>query len=269
MSKKLQSIIWLIIAIIAIALIGFISYKAVIANTQKIENPTITFSIDGYGDVTIKLYPEYAPNTVKNIIALAKAGYYDGKIIYGKDDFSEYWGRNAEGNVDAPQLSTIDSSIEKDSDKDYKYSIKGEFSFNGFEQNTLSHKKGIVSMVRADYTKQIGNLVEESYNSADSQFTIMVKNSTELNGRYAAFGEVVEGMDIVEKIYETDIKTETEEAENPTVEEIKRFETNPVISKTTVKISGDESEYGLPETEKAFDYSNYLYQLMSRYSAEQ
>jgi hypothetical protein len=55
MSKKLQSIIWLIIAIIAIALIGFISYKAVIANTQKIENPTITFSIDGYGDVTIKL----------------------------------------------------------------------------------------------------------------------------------------------------------------------------------------------------------------------
>ena len=185
--------------------------------------------------------------------------------IYGKDEFSEYWGRNTEGNVENPKLSTINSSIEVDSDSDYEYEINGEFVANDFNQNTLSHKKGIVSMVRADYTKQVNNLTTQSYNSANSQFTILTEDATDLNGLYAAFGEVVEGLDIVEKIYATETKEQSAEEAgtdyNATT--IKPFNSMPVIKNVTVETYG--VDYGIPETHEAFNYSQYLYELMNQY----
>lgn len=138
MSKKMQAIIWIIIAIIVLILIGGVAYGIVRYATQEVKNPEVTFEIEGYGNVKMVLYPEYAPNTVKNFIALVNAGYYNGKVIYGKDEFSEYWGRDTEGNVENPKLSTINSSIEADSDSDYEYEINGEFVANDFNQNTLS-----------------------------------------------------------------------------------------------------------------------------------
>ena len=265
MSKKMQAIIWIIIAIIVLILIGGVAYGIVRYATQEVKNPEVTFEIEGYGNVKMVLYPEYAPNTVKNFIALVNAGYYNGKVIYGKDEFSEYWGRDTEGNVENPKLSTINSSIEADSDSEYEYEINGEFVANNFNQNTLSHKKGIVSMVRADYTKQVNNLTTQSYNSANSQFTILTQDATDLNGLYAAFGEVVEGMDIVEKIYATETKEQSAEEAgtdyNATT--IKPFNTMPVIKNVTVETYG--VDYGIPETHEASNYSQYLYELMNQY----
>ncbi len=266
MSKKTQAIIWIIVAVLAIAGIGYCVYAAVANYTNEPTHPEVKFNVEGYGDVKIKLYPEYAPNTVTNFIKLAQAGYYNGKVVYGKDTLSEYWGRNTEGNVDNPKLSLVDSSVQEGTDADYDYEINGEFIANKFNQNTLQHKKGIVSMVRADYTTQIQTLIDESYNSAGSQFTIiMADNARELNGMYAAFGEVEEGLDIVEKIYNTAIKVDEEQTGNTTQAEaaIERFETMPIINSTEVETYG--VEYGIPKTHKAFDYSSYLYELMSRY----
>ena len=267
MSKKAQSIIWLIVAIIVFILIGGVAYGIVRYSTQEVKNPEVTFEIEGYGNVKMVLYPEYAPNTVKNFIKLAQSGYYTGKVVYGKDEVSEYWGRNSEGNVENPKLSTIDSSIEADSDSDHEYEINGEFVTNDFKQNTLSHKKGIVSMVRADYTKQVKNLTTQSYNSANSQFTILTQDAKDLNGLYAAFGEVTEGMDIVEKIYATATKTSEEDSKSSSSDynatSITAFEAMPVIKNVTVETYG--VDYGMPETHEAFNYSQYLYKLMSQY----
>ena len=90
------------------------------------------------------------------------------------DDVAVYVGRNSEGNSDNPKLSTIDKTVQENSENDYSYSIDGEFVANNFKQNTLKHKKGVVSLVRADYTKQINSLTEQSYNSGTSQFTIVM-----------------------------------------------------------------------------------------------
>ena len=120
-------------------------------------------------------------------------------------------------------------------------------------------------MVRADYTKQVNNLTTQSYNSANSQFTILTQDATDLNGLYAAFGEVVEGMDIVEKIYATETKEQSAEEAgtdyNATT--IKPFNTMPVIKNVTVETYG--VDYGIPETHEAFNYSQYLYELMNQY----
>ena len=122
-------------------------------------------------------------------------------------------------------------------------------------------------MVRADYTKQVKNLTTQSYNSANSQFTILTQDATDLNGLYAAFGEVAEGMDIVEKIYATATKTSEEDSKSSSSDynatSITAFEAMPVIKNVTVETYG--VDYGMPETHEAFNYSQYLYKLMSQY----
>ena len=274
-NRKYLIVPLLIVLVAVLALVGcfYIVYAFTLHNLQEVKNPKVTFDVEEYGKVTIELYPEYAPNTVVNFIKLAQKGYYNGKVVYGKDSISEYWGRTEEGTVDAPKLSTIDESVDPDSDDNYEYEIKGEFFANKFNKNTLPHGKGIVSMVRANYTSQISSLVDESYNSANSQFTIILSDDVkELNGMYAAFGKVVEGMDVVEKMYDLAIQTdENNETDNLLASDsssstIQKFAEFPIINSTTVETYG--VDYGMPEVEKAFDYSSYLYQLMSRYYSE-
>jgi cyclophilin family peptidyl-prolyl cis-trans isomerase len=264
MSKKTQSIMWIIIAIIAIVLIGLVVYNFAIYKNQEVKNPEVTFEIEGYGSVKVVLYPEYAPNTVKNFLALLNSGYYDDKVVYGRDEYGVYFGRDTEGDVIAPKLSTINSDIEEDSDDDYEYEIDGEFVANSFNTNTLSHKKYVLSMVRADYTQQISNLTTQSYNSATSQFMILDKDATELNGLYSAFGEVIEGTEIIDELYSKELKTDDDETGtdyNSTT--INAFDSFPAITNITVETYG--VDYGLPETHEAFDYSSYLYQLLTQY----
>ena len=266
MKNKIKKILSIILIVILVSTCMFLIIQYIRALTKEIKNPILTLEIENYGNVKIELYPEYAPNTVKNIIKLVENGYYDGKVLYGADEISVYVGRNSEGEIDYPKLSTLDKEVV--SEDDYEYEIKGEFVANGFEANTLRHEKGIVSMIRADYTQMLGNsLIEQSYNSGSSQFTILTSDARNLNGMYAAFGKVIEGMDAIEKIYSLE-KAVVENEEETEVSSIEKFVTMPVITKATVDTFG--TNYGYPEVNEAFDYDGYLQQVLSQYySTEQ
>ena len=136
-------------------------------------NPRVTIEVKDFGKIVVELYPETAPNTVLNFLSLAGKGYYDGlifhRIIRG---FMIQGGDPTGTGMGGPG-----------------YSIRGEFAHNGFLKNTLSHKKGVISMARS-----------MNPDSAGSQFFIMHEDGDFLDGQYAAFGEVVEGIDVVNRI---------------------------------------------------------------------
>ncbi len=136
------------------------------------KNPVVTFKM-GNGDIIkAELYPEIAPNTVKNFISLINHGFYDGLIFHRVIKGFMIQGGDPEGiGIGGPG-----------------YSIKGEFAQNGFK-NDLKHTAGVLSMARSMRP-----------DSAGSQFFIMHKDAPHLDGAYAAFGKVIEGMDIVDKI---------------------------------------------------------------------
>ena len=137
-------------------------------------NPVVTFEMEDGGVIKAELYPEIAPNTVNNFISLVKKGFYDGLIFHRVISGFMIQGGDPKGiGIGGPG-----------------YSIKGEFTGNGFK-NTLSHEKGVLSMARAG-----------DPNSAGSQFFIVHEDSTFLDGQYAGFGSVTEGMDVVNKICE-------------------------------------------------------------------
>ena len=137
-------------------------------------NPIVTITMENGDVMKAELYPEIAPNTVKNFVSLVSKGYYDGLIFHRVIKGFMIQGGCPEGTgMGGPG-----------------YSIKGEFSGNGFT-NDLKHTKGVLSMARSMMP-----------NSAGSQFFIMHKNAPHLDGQYAAFGKVTEGMEIVNKIAE-------------------------------------------------------------------
>ena len=139
------------------------------------ENPIVTMEIQDYGPITIELYPEYAPNTVANFISLIESDFYNGLTIHRVVPGFFIQGGDPSGNgTGGPG-----------------YTIAGEFQANGFNKNTLSHTRGIISMARSN-----------SYDSAGSQFFIVLDDSakTSLDTLYAAFGKVTDGMDIIDAI---------------------------------------------------------------------
>ena len=159
------------------------------------------------GDVMkVELYPEVAPNTVNNFISLVNKGFYDGLIFHRVINGLMIQGGCPNGTgMGGPG-----------------YSIAGEFAQNGFD-NQLKHEPGVISMARA-----------MNPDSAGSQFFIMHKNSPHLDGAYAAFGKIIEGMDVVNKIAETD----TDFRDKPI--------TDQKMKKVTVETFGTE----YPEPEK-------------------
>ena len=198
MKEKVKQIIGIIVLIVLIGVIGLVTYRAIKARTEKVIHPVATFELQDYGTIKMELYPEYAPNTVSNFIALINSGFYNHKIIYGKDDVCLYMARDTDEEAKGPKISTIDNTIEPDSENDYVYEIKGEFVANQFEANTLRHEKGVLSLNRSDYSAY--GLTEEGYNSGNYRFSIMMTDSSELNGLYCAFGKVIEGLDVLENI---------------------------------------------------------------------
>lgn len=144
----------------------------VVDNTKKIK-----FTMEDGGEFIIALYPEYAPETVGNFINLVSIGFYNGLTFHRVID-----GFMAQGGD--PEGTGFGGSGKE---------IVGEFSINGFTQNTLSHKRGIVSMARSN-----------DYNSASSQFFICYDDVSFLDGQYAAFGEVIEGMEVVDAFLEVE-----------------------------------------------------------------
>ncbi len=140
------------------------------------QNPVVTFTMADGGIIKAELYPEIAPLSVNNFISLIQKNFYDGLIFHRVIKGFMIQGGDPEGSgMGGPG-----------------YSIRGEFSENGFENN-LKHTEGVLSMARSMHP-----------DSAGSQFFIMHKTSPHLDGAYAAFGKVIEGMDVVNKIAECD-----------------------------------------------------------------
>ena len=170
-------------------------------------NPIITITMENQDVIKAELYPEIAPNTVNNFISLVKKGFYNGlifhRVIYG---FMIQGGCPDGTGMGGPG-----------------YSIKGEFAQNGFA-NDLKHTAGVLSMARAMHP-----------DSAGSQFFIMHKNAPHLDGSYAAFGKVIEGMEVVNRIAEE----ETDYSDRPLEAQ--------VMKKVTVETFGETYE----EPEKA------------------
>jgi len=135
-------------------------------------NPIVTIEMENGGIIKVELYPDIAPNTVKNFISLVQKNYYDGLIFHRVIRGFMLQGGCPEGTgMGGPG-----------------YSIKGEFSYNHFD-NDLKHTAGVLSMARSQMP-----------DSAGSQFFIMHKDSPHLDGSYAGFGKVTEGMDVVNAI---------------------------------------------------------------------
>jgi peptidyl-prolyl cis-trans isomerase B (cyclophilin B) len=263
MKNKTKLIIWLMMASVACLILGVVIYNIADAKTSNIQNPVATFEIENYGTIKMELYPEYAPNTVSNFINLINKGFYTGKTFYGRDLNAIYATRNADGTEVEPTMSLIDDSITAGDTKDTEYQIKGEFVANGYDDNTLKHEAGVVSMLREEYSSYFG-LTEQGYNSASCHFQIMIDSNRNLNGSYTAFGKVIEGLDIVEAIYASDAKT-SDESEDSTISSssITEFETPAVITSASVETYG--VDYGVPEVEDAFDYNAFLQNYFSQY----
>ena len=139
------------------------------------KNPIITFEINNGKTIKVELYPEIAPNTVNNFISLVKKGFYDGICFHRVISGFMIQGGDPLGNgTGGPG-----------------YSIKGEFASNGVK-NDLKHARGVLSMARA-----------MNPNSAGSQFFIMHEDAPYLDGQYAAFGKVIEGIEVVDEIANT------------------------------------------------------------------
>ena len=171
------------------------------------QNPIITITMEDGGVMKAELYPEYAPNTVNNFLSLAASGFYNGLIFHRVIPCFMIQGGDPEGSgMGGPG-----------------YSIKGEFRRNGFKANTLKHTAGVLSMARA-----------MNPNSAGSQFFIMHKNAPHLDGDYAAFGKVREGMDVVDRI----ASVQTDYSDRPMEDQ--------VIRSMTVETFGES----YPEPEK-------------------
>ena len=133
---------------------------------------TATIELEDYDDITLELYPDLAPETVENFVELAEDGFYDGTVFHRVIEDFMIQGGGYDENLKQKKASDV----------------KGEFAANGFE-NTLSHVRGVISMARA-----------QDMDSATSQFFIVQQDATYLDGQYAAFGIVTDGMDVVDEI---------------------------------------------------------------------
>lgn len=249
---KTKKIIMIVAIILIVVLTGFVGYTIYQKVTFKKQNPIVTMEIEGIGTMKLELYPDQAPNTVANFITLANRGFYDGLTFHRiVKDFMVQGGDKDGTGSGSPTLSAIEDGASETEN----YAIKGEFVQNGFNKNTIRHEKGVISMARSDYS-QMG-LYEEGYNSAGSQFFIMTGDNATLNGYYAAFGKVIEGMEVLDKLNETEVTTadETEgaEASKPV---------NPPVIKS-VRVDTFGVDYGKTNTVKPFDYNSYLQQMYS------
>lgn len=170
------------------------------------QNPIVTIEMENGDVMKAELYPEIAPNTVNNFISLVKKGFYDGLIFHRVIAGFMIQGGCPDGTgMGGPG-----------------YSIKGEFKQNGF-RNNLKHTPGVLSMARSMMP-----------DSAGSQFFIMHENSPHLDGSYAAFGQVIEGMDVVNKI----ANTATD------------FQDRPLDVQRMAKVTVDTMGVDYPEPEK-------------------
>ena len=179
----------------ALALVGCSSNNNNVdeVRTPPKELPVATIEFKDFGSVDIELYPHIAPNTVNNFISLANSGFYDGLTFHRIiKDFMIQGGDPDGTGMGGPG-----------------YSIKGEFTNNKFE-NDLAHTEGVISMARS-----------QSKNSAGSQFFIVTKDAPHLDGQYASFGKVINGMDIIHEIENVETDGNDKPIKNVIIESVK------------------------------------------------
>lgn len=172
--KQKKSLSLIMVLCMSLMLAGCAQPKRNIIEAQALKNnPIVTMNIKDYGTVTLELYPEKAPNTVNNFVTLANSGFYDGLTFHRIIEGFMIQGGDPEGTgIGGPG-----------------YSIPGEFAENGYEKNDLVHTKGVISMARSQHP-----------DSAGSQFFIMSADASHLDEKYAAFGQVTSGIEIIEAL---------------------------------------------------------------------
>ena len=187
--KKITSIILIIASVILLAACGKSGEAGEAAGSGDSKEVTnVTIEMENGGIIKLELYPDIAPITVANFVKLAKSGFYDGLIFHRVINGFMIQGGDPEGTGMGGSDETI----------------KGEFSANGVK-NDISHVRGVISMARNS----------RSMDSASSQFFIVQEDSTYLDGQYAAFGRVTEGMDVVDEI----ASVATDSKDRPLVEQ--------------------------------------------------
>ncbi|MCL2383740.1 MAG: peptidylprolyl isomerase [Oscillospiraceae bacterium] len=199
-------------------------------------NPVVTIEIEEFGTVKIELYPETAPETVKNFISLINQGYYDGLTFHRieRGAFALIQGGDWEGTGAGRN----------------DYSVVGEFTDNNFRRSsrdTLSFERGVVGLARLDFFEiamllEDPTFIEKGHNSGFAQFFIMATDAPDLDGRFAAFGRVIEGMDVVDEII----------ASNPA--------DSPVMRRVTVDTFG--REFREPELLESFDINAWIEEML-------
>lgn len=262
MSNKKEMIlrgIGMLVIVLLIVGIAYVSYGVYQKYTQNIPNPVATIEVQDYGTIKVELYPDMASNTVANFIRLANNGYYNGLTFHRTiPDFMIQGGSKNGDGTGSPTLSNIqDGGSETET-----YAIEGEFIANGYEENTLKMERGVIAMARSDYSDISSALTEEGYNSASAQFFIMQADNTNIDGLYAGFGKVIEGLEVVDAIANVEVVTRDESA----TEGVDKPVNPPVITSISVETYG--VDYGVPETREPFSYYDWLMENYSTLSAE-
>ena len=228
-----------IILVVVILLVAAVIVRVCYGIKEGKKNPIVTMQVayhdaDGNektGTIKMELYPDVAPESVANFIALANNGFYDGLTFHRIEKDFVVQGGDKEGTGSGSASVT--------------YSIKGEFSANDVN-NTLKFGKGVLGMARSDYSSY--GLTTEGYNSASSQFFIVTTDDkaalNNLNQYYASFGKIIEGYEFVEEIASVYSKTEESNSEENKTEEDSESKDVPKMNSVRVETFG--ANYGLP-----------------------
>lgn len=220
-----EKIIFALLIIVLVVLVCFIPSKEAVIKEELLgidyevegnevdlsyetDNPVVALYVKNYGSIVMELYPEIAPNTVSNFISLVKKGFYDQNTFHRLMPGFVLQGGDPDGTGNGGP----------------GYSIKGEFTSNGFENNLL-HEKWVVSMARAT-----------AFDTAGSQFFICLGTATHLDGNYAAFGKVIDGFDNITAIEENEKIADSQNG---------ILQNNLTIQKALVDLQG--KEYPEPE----------------------
>lgn len=240
-NKLALSIIAFIFVLILGGLLGYGYYQK--AN-YKLKRPVVSMEIEGYGTVKIELYPDEAPNTVRNIIKLINEGYYNGQTF---DDVEE--------NLIQIEEKTVNED-------ETEICIDGEFTENGYDNN-LKFERGTIGLKREDYTTEYyyyglnESVITEGYNSGFATFFIATQDIKDFDGLYTSFGRVIEGMEIIDQISELETEVDTDEETGETSATTKPVNP-PVIKTVTVDTFGEN--YGEPKTHEKFNINNAILQ---------
>ncbi len=256
--SKIKFIATIVAIILVLGLIAYVVNTIIQKQYFTAQNPVATMEVENYGTVKIELYPDYAPETVANFIALANNGFYDGLTFHRT--IPDFMIQGGDPNGDGSGNATLRDLGE---DSDDEYTITGEFIANGDNDNTLKHERGVISMARGDYSNYSSTLATEGYNSASCQFFITTTDqSANLDGLYAAFGKVTEGMDIIDTI--SNVEVETRDSTNADSELTQDRPIDPPVI-TSIRVETYGIDYGMPETREPFDLNSWYMSNMYGY----